>query len=59
MNNASEENIQSVIQQLNNWNVKNNRSENTWNKQRIMKWVQTRTRNNRLAKEKQEQNNQV
>ncbi|CAI2199420.1 13938_t:CDS:2, partial [Funneliformis geosporum] len=37
----SEENINNAIQhiqQLNNWNVENNHSENTWDKQRMINW---------------------
>ena len=42
MNNTSEENINSAaIQQLNNWNIANNHTENMWNRQRVIKWVQT------------------
>ena len=52
VNNTNEENINNAIQQLNNWNITNNHAENTWDRQRIMKWVQTQTRNNKLAKEK-------
>lgn len=55
VNNTSEENISNAIQQLNSWNIENNHTENMWNRQRVIKWVQTRTRNDRL-KEKQEQN---
>jgi len=40
---------------LNNWNITNNHAENIWDRQRVMKWVQTRTRNDRLAKEKEKQ----
>ena len=57
VNNTSEENINNSIQQLNNWNITNNPSENVWDKQRVIKWVQTRTRKDRLAREKQERNN--
>jgi len=28
---------------LNNWNITNNHAENIWDRQRVMKWVQTRT----------------
>ena len=55
VNNANEENINNAIQQLNNWNITNNHAENIWDRQRVMKWVQTRTRNDRLAKEKEKQ----
>lgn len=54
MNNISEENINNVIQQLNNWNIINNHTENIWDRQHVMKWVQTRTRNDRLAREERE-----
>ena len=30
INNISEENINNVIEQLNNWNIENNHSENVW-----------------------------
>ena len=52
INNISEVNINNVIEQLNNWNLENNHSENVWDKKRVMKWVNTRTRKDRLAKEK-------
>ena len=52
VNNTSEENINNAIQQLNNWNITNNHPENVWNKQRVIKWIQTRTRKDRLAREK-------
>ncbi|CAB4421882.1 unnamed protein product [Rhizophagus irregularis] len=55
VNNTSEENINNAFQQLNN--LANNHTENMWNKQRVIKWVQTRTRNDRLAREKRERNN--
>ena len=57
VNNTSEENINNAIQQLNSWNIANNYSENIWDKQRVTKWVQTRTCNDKLAREKQERNN--
>jgi hypothetical protein len=59
VNNTSEENINNAIQQLNNWNIANDHTENTWNRQRVIKWVQTRTRNDKLARERREQNNQA
>jgi hypothetical protein len=57
VNNTSEENTNNAIQQLNNWNIANNHTENIWDRQRVMKWIQTRTRNDRLAREKRERNN--
>ena len=57
MNNTSKENINNAIQLLNNWNIANNQTENMWDRQRVIKWVQTRTRNNRLTREKRERNN--
>ncbi|CAG8762949.1 3612_t:CDS:2, partial [Rhizophagus irregularis] len=43
VNDTSEENINNAIQQLNNWNIANNQTENMWDRQRVIKWVQTRT----------------
>ncbi|CAB4496415.1 unnamed protein product [Rhizophagus irregularis] len=57
VNDTSEENINNAIQQLNNWNIANNQTENMWDRQRVIKWVQTRTRDNRLTREKRERNN--
>ncbi|CAB4393182.1 unnamed protein product [Rhizophagus irregularis] len=57
VNNTSEENINNAIQQLNNWNIANNHPKNLWNRQRVIKWVQTRTHNDKLARERQEPNN--
>ncbi|EXX65385.1 uncharacterized protein OCT59_021418 [Rhizophagus irregularis] len=57
VNDTSEENINNAIQQLNNWNIANNQTENMWDRQRVIKWIQTRTRNDRLTREKRERNN--